>query len=360
MATTKDYGIGGFTFPRGWFVAAEASEATKTPTALRYFGRDLIMYRGASGQVIVMDAYCPHMKTHLARNTTSYVVLDDEHVQGDDIVCPYHAWKFGPDGICKEIPYSPAPIPKDARIRTYPAREWGGLVLVWYDEEALEPNFEPPALPEWDDETWMNWTIDDLGEIDCHGQEVIDNIVDKAHLPPIHGSTNFQYFESEFKDHIAIQRLSAGHKTLSADILTNDTWYTGPGILLSRMEGDYSSIMLLAHTSVEDGRVKCWHGLLVKPPSHPPSAEDMGAIEAYQQASLAALSQDFEVWQNKAPCMLPMQVVGDGPFGKARTWYKQFYNPRNEIEKYQKAVNGVIVTRGTERDPFDSKSSKVA
>lgn len=265
MATTKDYGIGGFTFPRGWFVAAEASEATKTPTALRYFGRDLIMYRGASGQVIVMDAYCPHMKTHLARNTTSYVVLDDEHVQGDDIVCPYHAWKFGPDGICKEIPYSPAPIPKDARIRTYPAREWGGLVLVWYDEEALEPNFEPPALPEWDDETWMNWTIDDLGEIDCHGQEVIDNIVDKAHLPPIHGSTNFQYFESEFKDHIAIQRLSAGHKTLSADILTNDTWYTGPGILLSRMEGDYSSIMLLAHTSVEDGRVKCWHGLLVKP-----------------------------------------------------------------------------------------------
>ena len=98
MATTAEYGIGKFTFPRGWFMVGETSEATNKPIPLRYFGRDLIMYRGESGRVVVMDAYCPHMKTHLAKNESSYIVMDGKQVEGDDIRCPYHAWKFGLTG----------------------------------------------------------------------------------------------------------------------------------------------------------------------------------------------------------------------------------------------------------------------
>jgi 3-ketosteroid 9alpha-monooxygenase subunit A len=47
-----------------------------------------------------------------------------------------------------------------------------------------------------------------------------------------------------------------------------------------------------------------------------------------------------------------MQVVGDGPFGKARAWYKQFYNPRKEAKSLQSKSNGHWVTKGTERDPW--------
>ena len=67
MAKTNEYGIGQYTFPRGWFMVGESAEATNKPSSLRYFGRDLIMYRGTSGRVVIMDAYCPHMKTHLAK-----------------------------------------------------------------------------------------------------------------------------------------------------------------------------------------------------------------------------------------------------------------------------------------------------
>ena len=90
MATTAEYGIGEFTFPRGWFMVAESAEATNKPVPLRYFGRDLIMYRGASGRIVVMNAYCPHMKTHLAKNESSYIVMDGKQIEGDDIRCPYH------------------------------------------------------------------------------------------------------------------------------------------------------------------------------------------------------------------------------------------------------------------------------
>ena len=79
MATTKDYRLGEFTFPRGWFMIADADELnTHKPLAVRFFGKDFALYRGRStGQVVLLDAHCPHMKTHLAApNTTSYVVVD--------------------------------------------------------------------------------------------------------------------------------------------------------------------------------------------------------------------------------------------------------------------------------------------
>ena len=40
MATTKDYGLGEFTFPRGWFVVAEAWELDNGPIGVRFFAKD--------------------------------------------------------------------------------------------------------------------------------------------------------------------------------------------------------------------------------------------------------------------------------------------------------------------------------
>ena len=73
MATTKDYRLGEFTYPRGWFMIAESTELdTHKPLAVRFFGKDFALYRGrATGKVVLLDAYCPHMKTHLAAPNTT-------------------------------------------------------------------------------------------------------------------------------------------------------------------------------------------------------------------------------------------------------------------------------------------------
>jgi 3-ketosteroid 9alpha-monooxygenase subunit A len=104
MATSADYGLGEFAFPRGWFMVASSDEVTDTALSVRYFGQDMVLYRGQSGRVFLVEAYCPHMGTHLAKNTTSYIVRDKEHIEGDNIRCPYHGWRFGPDGRCNDIP----------------------------------------------------------------------------------------------------------------------------------------------------------------------------------------------------------------------------------------------------------------
>lgn len=356
MATSAEYKLGEFAFPRGWFMVGASDEATTTPLGVRYFGEDMVLYRGESGRVFLVEAYCPHMGTHLANNSTSYVVKDNEHVEGDNIRCPYHGWRFGPDGQCNQIPYSPSPPPKQACLKSWQVIERAGVIWMWHDSEGGEPDFDLPEFAHYDAPHWVNWTVDKLGELALHPQEVLDNMSDKGHLGPVHGSMDMVKFENEFDGVTVRQILTAGHKTLAAEggePMTNDTWYVGPGILQSVMVGANPSHMFIAHTPVDDGVIKVWHGLSVKVDNEQVTEEDVAMGAAYQEASLAAFSQDFEIWSNKKPCFHPMMVKGDGPFDKVRIWYKQFYNPRARAEEFQKRANGHYVTRGTSEAPWE-------
>jgi len=75
MATTTEYGLGPFTYPRGWFMIADSAELTDKVLPLRFFGQEFALYRGENGQVILHSAICPHMGTNIARNTTSHTTL---------------------------------------------------------------------------------------------------------------------------------------------------------------------------------------------------------------------------------------------------------------------------------------------
>ncbi len=344
MATTAEYGLGPFTFARGWFMIAEASEVTDQVLPLRFFGQELALYRGQGGQLILLDAICPHMGTNIARNTTSYVVIDGQ-VEGDSVRCPYHGWRFGPDGKCNEIPYHDGPIPAKACVKAWHIEEKYDCVWVWHDPEDGEPDYALPTIEEWDDQGWVHWSIDHLGELDSHPQEIIDNMADSPHLGPIHGST-LEYFENEVRDHIVIQRQGGGHKTLAAGdtLLETDTFYTGPGILLSRLVGFYDAVMLITHTPVDDGRIKAWHGLLVKSEHEVATEEDIEIARGFQESSRLAFAQDFEVWNAKDPVFQILQIKSDGPFHKIREWYQQFYNPREEAANRQAKMNGTYLT----------------
>ena len=192
----SDYGIGEFTYPRGWFVIADSDELKDIPLPVRYFGQDFVLYRGESGKPHLLDAYCPHMGAHLAINTTSYVVRDGTHVEGKSIRCPYHGWRFGPDGQCDDIPYYDK-IPKSACVRSWPIQEKLGLIFVWYDAENKEPDLPIPDYAEWDDPAWVHWKVDRLGTLASHPQEILDNMSDVGHFAPTHGSLEITYFENE-------------------------------------------------------------------------------------------------------------------------------------------------------------------
>jgi 3-ketosteroid 9alpha-monooxygenase subunit A len=217
---------------------------------------------------------------------------------------------------------------------------------MWHDMENGAPEFDLPLFAEWDkeEEGWVRWRLDHLGTLPIHPQEILDNMADLAHFIPVHGSKDIAYFENEFRDHIIIQRFGAGHRTLVStgeDVLINDTWYTGPGILLSRMEGQHPSVIMICNTPVEDGEVRVWYALMVKVDSKRADAGGISMARSYQDVALDAFAQDFELWQHKEAAINILQIPDDGPFHKGRIWYKQFFNPRTRADEFRSRVNGI-------------------
>jgi 3-ketosteroid 9alpha-monooxygenase subunit A len=353
MAKTADYGLGPYTFPRGWFMIADAAALDGGRTLpLRFFGRDFVLYRGKdSGKPVLLDAYCPHTGAHLARSRSG---ADTDRVMGDTIRCPLHGWRFGDDGQCVHIPNADAAdIPSTARVKAWPVTEGMGAIFVWHDPAGGEPDYPVPHLTEWDDPSWVRWKFDDCGILNSHPVEVVDNIVDHAHQAPIHGQA-VTYFEVEFDGHHAKQREGGNSRTaLSEDgsLLTIDATYHGPAILLTAMGGQYPSYFLIAHTPVDDGAVQVWHATLVKSQNTVATADDVAMARAFQAASLAAFMQDFEVWSAKRPAVEIMRIPADGPYGQNRKWYRQFYVPREEGARLAESVRGTYGVPGVPRAP---------
>jgi 3-ketosteroid 9alpha-monooxygenase subunit A len=293
------------------------------------------------------------MQTHIAASKSAMIVVNGEQIEGDSIRCPYHGWRFGPDGQCDDIPYHDGPIPRSAKLGSYEVREVMGCIMMWWDPEGGAPEYEPPMLPEWNDPTWMHWQLDHLGELELHGLEILDNMADAQHLGPTHGAP-CEYFENEFKDHLYIQRQGGMHHGYGA-YLRSSTWYTGPGILLSKQDfGGAITFELIANTPVDDGVSKVWHAALAQAQSMPHSAEDLAMAKQVQEGALAAFGADFDVWRHKKSAIKVMQIKSDGPFNKGRKWYSQFYDIRANAGKYQSDVNGLhYIENGKMEKPND-------
>lgn len=339
MAVSKDYKLGKFNFPRGWFMVAEASELGAEPMPLRFFGKDFVLYRGASGKLIVLDAHCIHMGAHLASGKSTAIVKEHRQIEGDSIRCPYHAWRYNATGQVDDIPNFNGPCPKNAKLNSYTVTEALGAIMLWHDPEGGAPDFELPLLPEWDDQHWINGVYDHLGSLPIHPQEILDNMADSNHLGPTHGVPP-EYFRNEYQGPVQIQT-QGGFRTEYNAYLRTYTWYTGPGLLISRMQiGPEYIIELIFNTPVEDGSVKVWHNLVMRNTSDTPTSADQQRQKAFQVVVLDAFAQDFDIWSNKAPALTIKAVPTERNFKLGRTWYKQFYNPRSMAPEFHAKING--------------------
>ncbi|TNF35370.1 MAG: (2Fe-2S)-binding protein [Gammaproteobacteria bacterium] len=354
-AKGADYGLGPHTFPRGWFVIAEACELDNGPIGITFFDKDMVLYRGQSGRIVLIDAYCKHMGTHLALSTSASIVKSGNQIVGDSILCPYHAWQYGPDGTLENIPFDDV-CPKTGSINAYHAEEVMGTIMMWHDPEGQGPDYEPPYLPDWDADNVVHWKLDHLGEIPLHNLEILDNICDVRHLGPTHGAP-CEYFENEFRDEVVIQR-QGGFLDLYQSHLDTVTWYTGPGILLSKQT--FSGITMfefIVGTPVRDGVTKAWHGALCYSANVPPTEADIAQARELQAGVLEAFATDFQVWAHKKPALKVMQTPKDGNFRAVREWASQFYMPREEAKKIQQKYNGVLPVKDFPQPSMEARNA---
>ena len=239
------------------------------------------------------------------------------------MVCPFHEWRYDTSGQCVEIPYCDGPVSPKAKLKRWIALERNGMVFLWHHPAGEAPDFDVPVLANETEEGWTPWRHHVI-RIKTHSKEIVENVVDIAHFMPVHG-TDVATFENEFTDHMAIQRTAgtAYPRGGGKDTFKLTATYYGPGYQISDMSGYLDSMLVNAHTMVDDSTLDLRFGVTIKPK---PGAKHTEAFaDAYIQNLTTGFLEDVQIWENKVYMEVPLLAKSDGPIMKLRRWYAQFY-----------------------------------
>lgn len=156
-----------------WHPVAWARNLGDAPIPADLLGEPLALWRDSHGVAHATSDLCIHRGTALSLG----------RVEGDEIVCPYHAWRFNTEGRCTAIPQleDPTKVPAKARIAVHHCQERYGLLWVSLDE----PKWDIPEIPEFETEGWELVECGPYGW-DSDASRQLENFTDFGHFPWVH------------------------------------------------------------------------------------------------------------------------------------------------------------------------------
>jgi 3-ketosteroid 9alpha-monooxygenase subunit A len=314
-------------YPSGWFQVAWADEVTAVPRSLRYFGQDLVVYRGASGDVHLFNAICPHMGAHLGYGGKT---------DGDSITCPYHGWSFDSSGKNCDIPY--AERPNKTKIKKWQVAELGTMVLAWHDELGRSPWFEPFDVPEFSNAAThlaSPVTRRNYESVYLKPQFIADNLVDAAHQKYVHRAADIPDITSYASDggRYAVDYSMTFGKGKKTTWLTPDgkpivaairIEAAGIGMSIARFEID-GGVHIQSTTPVDHERCDSRHTVIVPISQVKDGEPDENAVRRFQH-ELVQFERDLLIWEHQEFMHpVPYPMLERDRFRSFRNWSAQFY-----------------------------------
>jgi phenylpropionate dioxygenase-like ring-hydroxylating dioxygenase large terminal subunit len=202
-----------------WY-AVERSQALKTGMLqpVRLLETDLVLWRSEDGQVHAWEDRCPHRSVRLSVGQ----IVDDK------VVCLYHGLNYDATGKCVKVPahpnYTPPP---QACVRTFHVQERHNLIYVCLGE----PTQDVAPFPEWG-EPGYRFYITGPYHIRSNGFRTIENFLDVAHFPFIHGGILGDLDKPEIDDYeVVIDENGVYAKDIQ--VWQPDPYGTGQGAYVS-------------------------------------------------------------------------------------------------------------------------------
>lgn len=332
-------------FPNGWFGILESEQlATGQARAVDCLGQNFVVFRASdSGQVSVLDAYCPHLGANLGVGGI---------VRGDCIECPFHHWSFsGRDGQCVNIPYSKSgAVPKVAKVKKWTSMEANGFIFVWHHvDEGVEP-WPMMVVPEVEDGRWVYYGKNEF-LVNAHIQDIPENGADVAHLSAVHGpnclsgsdirysrpawaefgmhawhaSWNAPSEENDDPPHIARMDLKHSFRffnKLEVCTVNVKAYQIGPGyVQLAMQTGLGPMVALQTVTPVEPLVQKVIHRF------YAPRTIGNAFFQKFAVwAESVMFERDMMIWNHKQFVDTPLLIKEDRLIKAYRKWYSQFYS----------------------------------
>lgn len=200
----------------GWYWALQSRELKKGKVKhAEVMGQKLAIYRGEDGKVRAFDAFCPHMGAHLAEG----------NVEGNELRCFFHHWKFSEEGELNDIPCRKSSQGVHAKVQSYPIEEQHGLIWIWTGKS---PKRGLPYAPELKDLE----TDSMLGKPyvkECHPNVMMINAIDAHHFTSVHKLPVHLNLEPNIIDSNTIE-FSNTTKVPKSSLLTKfiGLFYNGP------------------------------------------------------------------------------------------------------------------------------------
>ena len=276
--------------PAGWFAVAWSDHLEAGAVRpLRVFGIDLVLARGESGRPLVFDAYCPHMGAHLGVGG---------RMCGDDLICPFHAWRWDPQGENVQIPYSDR-TNRSRRLQRWSVQERSGVILLWHDPAGTEPAWDPPELPQLDGPEFER--RHDIARV--APQMVLETALDASHLS----------LRLDQPIRFGAPIVDGARLTVSTVDDATSIECFGVGILVVHTAGPSPSVHVVFATPVDDEHTELR------------SAAATGG-EGPAAAGWAQLERDLAIWEHQrwsaVPTVLPDE---DAVLTSLREWGRRFY-----------------------------------
>ncbi|MBC7521088.1 MAG: Rieske 2Fe-2S domain-containing protein [Sandarakinorhabdus sp.] len=307
-------------YPFGWFPALLSAElAVGEVKPLRYFGQELVIWRGQDGTARMLDAWCKHLGAHMGHGGK---------VDGNNLECPFHAWRYDETGAVVEIPYSRTIPPQVKRpcAHQWPVEEANRWVWFWYHPDGAAPlwplqHSAETSNPDWTDYDIHEWNV--WGNI----QNMAENGVDAAHFKYVHGTASFPDYKMSWDGYGRGASLDAKMGTPRGEVAgTIATGSMGPGQSWTRFTGISETLLVACITPVEKDHIKV--RFCFTQPRTQAEGEGAGLARALIRDICKQFDQDKVIWDRQR--YLPDAVIceGDGPIAQFRRFYAQFYADR--------------------------------
>lgn len=312
--------------PSGWYCVSSSHTLPRHAVqSLRFAGKDRVLFRTASGQPVLMDAYCPHLGAHMGHGG---------RVEGETLRCPFHGFRFDAEGGCVATEYG-SRSPR-TRVETLPLEENGDLLFAWHGSRGEGPSWQLPSL---DAPSFTPIKLEDI-PLRTHPQEIAENSVDVGHLRVVHG-----YEAVEEREPLRVEgpNLEARYRfrrrfeptglapgvTVSIDI---HQWGLGCAVVDTHVApfGLRLRNYVLA-MPVDNANTLLRIGLRTAIPDTPYPLRPLAraASRLLNAASFPTYThdvlQDAPIWNHKVFESRPALARGDGPIAAYRRWTEQFY-----------------------------------
>jgi phenylpropionate dioxygenase-like ring-hydroxylating dioxygenase large terminal subunit len=133
-----------------------------------------VLFRDARDVVRALIDRCPHRGVALSLGT----------VEGGEIICPFHGWRFDGAGQCLHVPWNPDAKRTGVSATALCVRELNGVIWLYTGREVnAEPNVPDAFLLNDVRLTAQTFVWN------AHWTRVMENMLDTPHLPFVHAKT---------------------------------------------------------------------------------------------------------------------------------------------------------------------------